>query len=287
MDPVSDDALSHRACPTFNDPKRRPAASRINTGDTMNLNNVPAIITGGASGLGEGTARVLAAAGCKVALLDLQEERGRAIAEELGGVFIRCDVSSADSAEAAVAAARDSHGPCGIAVNCAGIAPAAKIVGKDGPMPLENFNRVIQINLVGTFNIMRLVAADMATREPNADGERGVIVSTASVAAYEGQIGQVAYSASKGGVVSMTLQAARELARSGIRVNTIAPGLFMTPMMAGMPQEVQESLAATLPFPQRLGKPEEFGMLVEQIVLNPILNGEVIRLDSALRMAPK
>lgn len=253
----------------------------------MDLKNVPAIITGGASGLGEGTARILAAAGCKVALLDLQEERGRAIAEELGGIFIRCDVSSAESAEAAVAAAREAHGPCGIAVNCAGIAPAAKIVGKDGPMPLENFSRVIQVNLIGTFNIMRLVAADMATREPNADGERGVIVSTASVAAYEGQIGQVAYSASKGGVVAMTLQAARELARNGIRVNTIAPGLFMTPMMAGMPQEVQDSLAATLPFPQRLGKPEEFGMLVEQMVRNPILNGEVIRLDSALRMAPK
>jgi NAD(P)-dependent dehydrogenase (short-subunit alcohol dehydrogenase family) len=154
-------------------------------------------------------------------------------------------------------------------------------------MPLENFSKVIQVNLIGTFNIMRLAAADMAQREPNADGERGVIVSTASVAAYEGQIGQAAYSASKGGVVAMTLQSARELAREGIRVNTIAPGLFMTPMMAGMPEEVQASLAATLPFPKRLGKPEEFGMLVDQMVRNPILNGEVVRLDSALRMAPK
>jgi|SRR5690554_701907 NAD(P)-dependent dehydrogenase (short-subunit alcohol dehydrogenase family) len=253
----------------------------------MDFKNVPAVVTGGASGLGEGSARALAAAGAKVAIFDLNEERGRQIAEELGGIFVRCDVSSAESAEAAFAAAREAHGPCGIAVNCAGIAPAGKIVGKEGPMPLEAFNKVIQINLVGSFNIMRLAAAEMATREANDDGERGVIISTASIAAYEGQIGQVAYSASKGGVVAMTLQAARELARSGIRVNTIAPGIFMTPMMAGFPQEVQDSLAATLPFPQRLGRPEEYGMLVEQIVKNPLLNGETIRLDCALRMAPK
>lgn len=253
----------------------------------MDFKNVPAVVTGGASGLGEGSARALAAAGAKVAIFDLNEERGRQIAEELGGIFVRCDVSSAENAEAAFAAAREAHGPCGIAVNCAGIAPAGKIVGKEGPMPLEAFNKVIQINLVGSFNIMRLAAAEMATREANDDGERGVIISTASIAAYEGQIGQVAYSASKGGVVAMTLQAARELARSGIRVNTIAPGIFMTPMMAGFPQEVQDSLAATLPFPQRLGRPEEYGMLVEQIVKNPLLNGETIRLDCALRMAPK
>jgi NAD(P)-dependent dehydrogenase (short-subunit alcohol dehydrogenase family) len=253
----------------------------------MDFKNVPAVVTGGASGLGEGSARALAAAGAKVAIFDLNEERGRQIAEELGGIFVRCDVSSAESAEAAFAAAREAHGPCGIAVNCAGIAPAGKIVGKEGPMPLEDFNKVIQVNLVGSFNIMRLAAAEMATREANDDGERGVIISTASIAAYEGQIGQVAYSASKGGVVAMTLQAARELARSGIRVNTIAPGIFMTPMMTGFPQEVQDSLAATLPFPQRLGRPEEYGMLVEQIVKNPLLNGETIRLDCALRMAPK
>jgi len=253
----------------------------------MDFKNVPAVVTGGASGLGEGAARALAAAGAKVAIFDLNEERGREIAAELGGIFVRCDVSSAESAEAAFAAAREVHGACGIAVNCAGIAPAGKIVGKEGPMPLENFDKVIQVNLVGSFNILRLAAADMATREANADGERGVIISTASIAAYEGQIGQVAYSASKGGVVAMTLQAARELARSGIRVNTIAPGIFMTPMMAGFPQEVQDSLAATLPFPQRLGRPEEYGMLVEQIVKNPLLNGETIRLDCALRMAPK
>ena len=253
----------------------------------MDFKNVPAVVTGGASGLGEGAARALAAAGAKVAIFDLNEERGRQIAEELGGIFVRCDVSSAESAEAAFAAAREVHGACGIAVNCAGIAPAGKIVGKEGPMPLENFDKVIQVNLVGSFNILRLAAADMATREANADGERGVIISTASIAAYEGQIGQVAYSASKGGVVAMTLQAARELARQGVRVNTIAPGLFLTPMMSGFPQEVQDSLAATLPFPQRLGHPDEYGMLVEQIVKNPLLNGETIRLDCALRMAPK
>ena len=253
----------------------------------MEFNNVAAIVTGGASGLGEGTVRALAAEGCRVAIFDLQEERGEALAKEVGGIFVRCDVSSAESAEAAFKAAREAHGLCGIAVNCAGIAPAAKIVGREGPIALDAFNRVIQVNLVGTFNIMRLAAAEMMEREANADGERGIIICTASVAAYEGQIGQAAYSASKGGVVAMTLQSARELARSGIRVNTIAPGLFMTPMMAGMPQEVQDSLAATLPFPQRLGRPEEFGMMVNQMVKNPILNGEVIRLDCALRMAPK
>jgi len=251
------------------------------------MKEVPAVVTGGASGLGEGAARVLAAAGCRVAILDLQQERGEAVARELGGIFIKCDVTSAESAEAAFAAAREAHGPCGVAVSCAGVAPAGRIVGREGPMPLDDFARVIQINLIGTFNILRLAAADMAERAANADGEHGVIVNTASIAAYEGQIGQAAYSASKGGVVSLTLPAARELARQGIRVNTIAPGLFMTPMMAGFSEEVQQSLAATLPFPQRLGKPEEFGMLVEQIVRNPLLNGETIRLDCALRMAPR
>ena len=253
----------------------------------MEFQNVPAIVTGGASGLGEGAARALAAAGCKVAILDLQKEQGEAVARDIGGLFVHCDVSSPESAEAALTAAREAHGPCGIAVNCAGIAPAAKILGRDGVMPLENFSKVIQVNLIGTFNILRLAAAEMAKRDANGDGERGVIINTASVAAYEGQVGQAAYSASKGGVVALTLQSARELAREGIRVNTIAPGLFMTPMMAGMPQEVQDSLAATLPFPKRLGKPEEFGMMVDQMVRNPILNGEVIRLDCALRMAPK
>ena len=253
----------------------------------MEFENVAAIITGGASGLGEGAARALAAAGCKVAIFDLQKERGEAVAKELGGIFVECDVSSAASAEAAFAKAREAHGFCGVAVNCAGVATAGKILGREGVLPLENFSKVVQVNLIGTFNILRLAAADMAQREPNADGERGVIINTASIAAYEGQVGQAAYSASKGGVVALTLQAARELAREGIRVNTIAPGLFMTPMIAGMPQEVQDSLAATLVFPKRLGKPEEFGMMVDQMVRNPVLNGEVIRLDSALRMAPR
>ncbi|EAZ98297.1 SDR family NAD(P)-dependent oxidoreductase [Marinobacter sp. ELB17] len=253
----------------------------------MEFQNVAAIVTGGASGLGEGAARALAAAGCKVAIFDLQKERGEAVAKELGGIFVECDVSSAASAEAAFAKASEAHGFCGVAVNCAGVATAGKILGREGVLPLENFSKVVQVNLIGTFNILRLAAADMAQREPNADGERGVIINTASIAAYEGQIGQAAYSASKGGVVALTLQAARELAREGIRVNTIAPGLFMTPMIAGMPQEVQDSLAATLLFPKRLGKPEEFGMMVDQMVRNPVLNGEVIRLDSALRMAPR
>ena len=253
----------------------------------MEFQNVAAIVTGGASGLGEGAARALAAAGCKVAILDLQKEQGEAVAKEIGGVFVHCDVSSADSAEAALAKAREAHGPCGIAVNCAGIAPAAKILGREGVMPLENFSKVVQVNLVGTFNILRLAAADMAQREPNADGERGVIINTASVAAYEGQIGQAAYSASKGGVVSLTLQSARELAREGIRVNTIAPGLFMTPMMAGMPEEVQDSLAATLPFPKRLGMPEEYAHLALTMITNGYFNGEDVRLDGAIRMAPR
>ncbi|MCL1479418.1 SDR family NAD(P)-dependent oxidoreductase (plasmid) [Marinobacter sp. M3C] len=253
----------------------------------MEFQNVAAIVTGGASGLGEGAARALAAAGCKIAIFDLQKERGEAVAKELGGIFVECDVSSAASAEAAFAKAREAHGLCGVVVNCAGVATAGKILGREGVLPLENFSKVVQVNLIGTFNILRLAAADMAQRAPNADGERGVIINTASIAAYEGQVGQAAYSASKGGVVALTLQAARELAREGIRVNTIAPGLFMTPMIAGMPQEVQDSLAATLVFPKRLGKPEEFGMMVDQMVRNPVLNGEVIRLDSALRMAPR
>ena len=253
----------------------------------MEFQNVAAIVTGGASGLGEGAARALAAAGCKVAIFDLQKERGEAVAKELGGIFVECDVSSAASAEAAFAKANEAHGFCGVAVNCAGVATAGKILGREGVLPLENFSKVVQVNLIGTFNILRLAAAEMAQREPNADGERGVIINTASIAAYEGQVGQAAYSAPKGGVVALTLQAARELAREGIRVNTIAPGLFMTPMIAGMPQEVQDSLAATLLFPKRLGKPEEFGMMVDQMVRNPVLNGEVIRLDSALRMAPR
>lgn len=253
----------------------------------MLAKGVVAVITGGASGLGEATARTLAAAGAKVAILDMNLDAAQAVAADIGGIAVQCNVADAASAEAAFAQVRSSLGLCGIAVNCAGIAPPGKIVGKEGPLPLSDFDRVIQVNLVGSFNILRLASNDMAQREPNADGERGVIINTASVAAYEGQIGQAAYAASKGGVVSMTLPAARELARHGIRVNTIAPGIFMTPMMAGLPEAVQESLAATVPFPPRLGKPEEYASLAAHIVTNPMLNGEVIRLDAALRMAPR
>ncbi|KZZ20694.1 3-hydroxy-2-methylbutyryl-CoA dehydrogenase, partial [Oleiphilus sp. HI0081] len=227
----------------------------------MDIKGTPAIVTGGASGLGKGTALYLASYGAKVAILDLQIEKAQTLAEEIGGIAIECDVTSAESVEAAINKARETHGPCGIAVNCAGIGNPGRILGRDGPMSLDFFNTVIQVNLVGSFNVLRLAAADMQSREENADGERGVIISTASVAAYEGQIGQAAYSASKGGIVSMTLPAARELAKFGIRVLAIAPGLFLTPMMESFSQEVQDSLAATLPFPSRLGKPDEFGRL--------------------------
>jgi NAD(P)-dependent dehydrogenase (short-subunit alcohol dehydrogenase family) len=253
----------------------------------MNVTGVPAIVTGGASGLGEGAARMLAAAGAKVCILDLQQEKAEKVAAEIGGLAISCDVTSPESVESAFAQAREAHGHCGIALNCAGIGTPAKILGRDGPLSMDFFNKVIQVNLSGSFNIMRMAADDMQHREPNEDGERGVIISTASIAAFDGQIGQAAYSASKGGIVAMTLPAARELARYGIRVLAIAPGLFMTPMMASLPQEAQDSLAKTLPFPSRLGRPDEYARLVKEMVENPILNGEVIRIDSALRMAPK
>lgn len=253
----------------------------------MQVRDVPAIVTGGASGLGAATARALAQAGAKVAIFDRDIETADALAEELGALAVECDVTSPTSAEAAVARLREDHGPCGIAVNCAGIAPAGRVVGREGPLPLEEFDRVIQVNLIGSFNIMRLAAAEMAEREPNADGERGVIISTASVAAYEGQIGQAAYAASKGGIVAMTLPVARELARIGVRVLAIAPGLFATPMLMGMPSSVQESLAATLPFPRRFGQPEEFASMVLHMIDNPVMNGTTVRLDSALRMQAK
>lgn len=253
----------------------------------MEIKNAVAVVTGGASGLGEGTARSLAAAGAKVAILDMGLEKAKSVADEIGGIALECNVADAASAEAAMAAVADQLGTCAVAVNCAGVAPAGRIVGREGPMDLEAFNRVIQVNLVGTFNIMRLAAAQMQTRDANEDGERGVIVSTASVAAFEGQIGQAAYAASKGGVVSLTLPAAREFAKTGVRVNAIAPGLFGTPMLLGMPQEVQDSLASTLPFPSRFGKPSEYAKLVLHMVDNPIMNGEVVRLDSALRMQPR
>ncbi|ALG73597.1 3-hydroxy-2-methylbutyryl-CoA dehydrogenase [Azospirillum thiophilum] len=253
----------------------------------MNPSTHPVIVTGAASGLGAATARAFAEAGSKVALLDLSADRLASVAAETGGLAIPCDVTDAASAERAVAMATAAHGPARILVNCAGIAPAGRIVGRDGPQPLDEFARVVSVNLIGTFNLMRLAAAAMTTLEPLEDGERGVIVNTASVAAYEGQIGQAAYAASKGGVASLTLPAARELARHGVRVAAIAPGLFGTPMVTAMPQEVQDAIVANIPFPHRFGKPEEYARMVLSIVGNPMVNGSVIRLDAALRMQPK
>ena len=254
----------------------------------MQIDGKAALVTGGGSGLGAATARMLVAQGARVALLDMDLDAARSQAQPIGALAIACDVSDAVQAEQAVAAARAEHGAAAILVNCAGIAPAARVVGRDGPMPLENFVKVIQVNLVGTFNLVRLAATDMSAREPEEDsGERGVIVNTASVSAFEGQIGQAAYSASKAGVAGMTLPIARELARFGVRVMTIAPGLMGTPMLHGMPEAVQESLGAQVPFPARLGRPEEYASLVAHIVDNAMLNGEVIRLDGAIRMQPK
>ncbi|RWH74969.1 MAG: 3-hydroxyacyl-CoA dehydrogenase [Mesorhizobium sp.] len=253
----------------------------------MNPNGQIAIVTGGGSGLGEATARALAAKGAGVAILDLGIERAAKIAADIGGIAIQCDVSSADGGAACVAEVAKKLGEPRILVNCAGIAIGMKTIGKDGPHPLDQFRKVIEVNLIGTFNMIRLVADRAAKLEPLEGGERGIIVNTASVAAYDGQIGQSAYSASKGGVVGMTLPVARDLARSGIRVCTIAPGIFKTPMMSGMPQEVQDSLGAAVPFPSRLGEPSEYAALVLHIVENQMLNGETIRLDGAIRMAPK
>ena len=244
------------------------------------------IVTGGASGLGEGTARMLAANGAKVVIADLQADKGQALADELGGAFVKCDVSQEADGQAAVAKAVSLGKLMGL-VNCAGIAPAAKTVGKDGAHALATFAKVITVNLIGSFNMIRLAAEAMSKNTPEATGERGVLISTASVAAYDGQIGQAAYSASKGGVVGMTLPIARDLARNGIRNMTIAPGIFGTPMLFSMPQEVQDALAAGVPFPSRLGTPADYAKLVHQIVTNEMLNGEVIRLDGAIRLAPK
>jgi len=253
----------------------------------MQLKGVAAIVTGGGSGLGAATARALAKSGTKVAVLDINEGNAQKIAAEIGGVAVACDVADAKSGEAAVAKARAAHGPARVLINCAGIGIGQRIVGREGPHPLDQFARVINVNLIGSFNLMRLAAADMQKLDPQGDGERGVIISTASVAAFEGQIGQAAYSASKGGIVALTMPAAREFAASGIRVNTIAPGLFATPLMASLPPPVQESLGKSVPFPQRLGKPEEYAELVLAIIANTMINGETIRLDGALRMPPK
>ena len=253
----------------------------------MLLKDQAAIVTGGASGLGAATARKLAAQGAKVAVCDLNTKLAETVAAEIKGLAVTCDVSDAASAEAAVAQAAKAHGPARVLVNCAGIGVAKRVVGRDGPMALADFDKVIKVNLIGTFNMLRLAATEMSKLEPQVSGERGVIINTASVAAYDGQIGQSAYSASKGGIVGMTLPIARELAQFGIRVLTIAPGLFLTPLLANLPQEAQDSLAAAIPFPRRLGDAGEFAALALHMVENAYLNGEVVRLDGSLRMAPK
>ena len=253
----------------------------------MQLKDQAAIITGGASGLGAATARKLAAQGAKVAVCDLNVKLAEGVAAEIKGTAVACDVTDAASAEAAVAQAAKAHGPARVLVNCAGIGVAKRVVGRDGPHPLADFEKVIKVNLIGSFNMLRLATAAMSKLEPLAGGERGVVINTASVAAYDGQIGQAAYSASKGGIVGMTLPIARELAQFGIRVNTIAPGLFLTPLLGSLPQEAQDSLAAAIPFPHRLGNPDEFALLALHMIDNPYLNGEVVRLDASLRMAPK
>jgi NAD(P)-dependent dehydrogenase (short-subunit alcohol dehydrogenase family) len=254
----------------------------------MNIDNVvAAIVTGGASGLGLATARKLAGEGAKVAIFDLNEAIGRQVAEDIGGIFVRVDVADDASVDAGLEAAEKQHGVARILVNCAGVAPAVKTVGKgDMAHPLDIFARTISVNLIGTFNMISKFAARLAAAD-EMGGERGIIVNTASIAAYDGQIGQAAYSASKGGVVGMTLPIARDLAQHKIRVMTIAPGLFLTPMLESFPQSVQDALGATVPHPARLGNPAEYAQLVEAIVRNPMLNGEVIRLDGALRMAPR
>ena len=244
------------------------------------------IVTGGASGLGEGTARMLASKGGTVVIADMQADKGLAVATEIGGAFVKCDVSNEVDAQAAVAKAVSLGKLMGL-VNCAGIAPAEKTVGKSGAHPLTVFSKCIQVNLIGSFNMIRLCADAMSQNTPEPTGERGVLISTASVAAYDGQIGQAAYSASKGGIVGMTLPIARDLARNGIRNMTIAPGIFGTPMMFSFPQSVQDALAASVPFPSRLGTPQDYAKLAMHIFENDMLNGEVIRLDGAIRLAPR
>jgi len=252
----------------------------------MKLTGVAAIVTGGGSGLGRATAEALAAKGAQVAIFDLNPAAAEEAAKAVGGLAVAGDVADEASAGAAIAKAAAAHGPARVLVNCAGIGVAKRVAGRDGPHPLADFDRVVRVNLIGTFNMIRLASAGMSKLEP-VDGERGVIVSTASIAAYDGQIGQAAYSASKGGVVAMTLPIARELAQFGVRVNTIAPGIFMTPMLFGLSQAAQDSLGASVPFPLRLGQPSEYAALAVHIVENGYINGETIRIDGALRMAPK
>jgi NAD(P)-dependent dehydrogenase (short-subunit alcohol dehydrogenase family) len=246
-----------------------------------------AVVTGGGSGLGAETAAQLAQAGAKVAVLDVNLDGARQVADRIGGIAVRCDVADADSAVAALKEARERHGAARILINCAGVGTPKRIVGRDGPMPLPEFERVIRINLIGSFNMMRLVAAEASKLDPLPGDERGVIISVASVAAFEGQIGQAAYASSKGGIAALTMPASREFAQFGVRVLAIAPGIFATPMLAALPQEAQDSLGASVPYPKRLGQPSEFAALVLHCVTNQYLNGEVIRLDGALRMAPR
>ena len=255
----------------------------------MDIKGSVAVITGGASGLGEATLRSFVNNGAKAAIFDFDDKRGSQIADELGDAVIFCktDVSDEKSVQNAINKTVETFGGIQIAVNCAGVGPAAKVLSKNGPLSIADFNRTIQINLIGTMNVIRLAAEQMMKTTPNEDGEKGVVINTASVAAFEGQIGQAAYTASKAGVVGMTLPIAREFADYGIRVLTIAPGLFETPMLAGLPEKAQQSLANMVPFPKRLGKPSEYAMLAKHIVENPVLNGETIRLDSAIRMAGK
>ena len=253
----------------------------------MNLHGQAALVTGGASGLGAATAAALQKAGAKVALLDINPAAIEAAAARTGALGVVCDVADADSAEAAIARAAATHGPARVLVNCAGIGTAGRIVGREGPLGLPAFDKVIRVNLIGTFNMLRLAAHAMSSLDPLEDGERGVIINTASIAAYDGQIGQAAYPSSKAGVVGLTLPAARELARFGIRVMTIAPGLFLTPMMKSLPEDIQKSLGDAVPYPSRLGAPEEYAALAMHIIANHMLNGETIRLDGALRMTPR
>lgn len=253
----------------------------------MDIKGMTAIVTGAGSGLGAATARALAAGGAKVAVFDFNAEAGQAVAQEIGGIACVADVANEASVETALARATDALGPARILVNCAGIAPAKKVLGKSGTMPLDEFRRAIEVNLIGSFNTLRLFAAACAELPPLETGERGVVINTASVAAYEGQIGQTAYAASKAGVVGLTLPAAREFASLGIRVCTIAPGIFETAMLKGLPEAAQEVLGASVPFPSRLGRPQEYASLALHVIGNPMLNGETIRLDGALRMPPK
>ena len=253
----------------------------------MNMMGLGAIVTGGGSGLGEATAERLAKAGAKVAIIDMNAAAANEVAARIGGLALPGDVTDEATMIAALEQAQAAHGPCRALVNCAGIGVAKRVVGRDGPMPLAEFTRVIHVNLIGTFNMMRLAGAQMSKAEPLEDGERGVIISTASVAAFEGQIGQAAYAASKGGITALTLPVAREFAAFGIRVLTIAPGLFLTPLLNALPEEAQKSLGDSIPYPRRLGAPEEFASLVAHMVENRFLNGEVVRIDGALRLPPK